>query len=194
MGVPQSNHRVPHWKDPVGIGSLCGGSRPLTAYKGVQHQEKGQGLSWSGGCPLFRRSRPLTAQKTIQHQEKGEGLSWCGPGPRGEGSRPLKAQKGAQQQETGKGLSWCGAGPPLKDPERSRQNKGSIRQEWREITQPLKEKEQERTRSTSLSKRETRQAATRLAQEPHWRKSLCGPRRAWTSNLQVKGLALCRLS
>jgi hypothetical protein len=29
-----------------------------------------------------------------------------------------------------------------------------------------------------LSKRETRQAATRLAQEPHWRKSLCGPRRA----------------
>ena len=48
---------------------LFGGSRPLTAQKGVQHLEKGKGLNSCGAGPLFGRSRPLTAQKGVQHRQ-----------------------------------------------------------------------------------------------------------------------------
>ena len=52
-------------------------------------------------APLFGGSRPLTAQKGVQHLEKGKGLSWCGVAPfledlgrsrlkKGSGSRELK--------------------------------------------------------------------------------------------------------
>ena len=90
---------------------LCGGSRPLTAQKGVQRLENGKDRSWCGGGPLFGGSRPLTAQKGVQRLEKGKGLSWCGGGPLFGGSRPLTAQKGVQRLEKGQGLSWCGGSP-----------------------------------------------------------------------------------
>ena len=47
-------------------------------------------------APLFGGSRALTAEKGVQHLEKGKGLNSCGGGPRFGGSRPLTAQKGVQ--------------------------------------------------------------------------------------------------
>ena len=74
-------------------GPLFGGSKPLTAQKGIQAAGKGSGAI----APLFGRSRPLTAQKGVQHQEKGEGLSW--------GSRPLTADK--RGPAVGKKVTVC---------------------------------------------------------------------------------------
>ena len=45
--------------------TLFGGSRPLTAGKGVQHLEKDKGLNSCGGGPLFGGSRPFADGKGV---------------------------------------------------------------------------------------------------------------------------------
>ena len=77
------------------------------AQKVVQHQEKGEGLSWSGGGILFGGSRPLTAQKGVQQLENET------PDPFFDRFGPLEPQKGSSMVQQPEKSQWSKA--PLLD-------------------------------------------------------------------------------
>jgi len=77
--VPASVQNSPPW--------VCAENRPLTAEKGVQHQEKGEGLSGGGGGPLFGGSRPLTTESRSEKR-----------------SNPVSQNKGGTQAQS---LALC---------------------------------------------------------------------------------------
>ena len=77
---------------------LFGGSRPLTAQKGVQHQEKGRNLKSGAAGPLFGGSRTPATQKGAQELEN-ERLDHGTPNEQVAG--PLFARLGLQDPQKG---------------------------------------------------------------------------------------------
>ena len=77
---------------------LFGGSRPLTAGKGVQHKEKGRNLKSDAAGLLFGRSRTPAAQKGAQQLENERQDHGT---PNEQAAGPLLARFGLQDPQKG---------------------------------------------------------------------------------------------
>ena len=78
--------------------TLFGGSRPLTAQKGVQHNKRGRNLKSDAAGPLFGGSRTPAALKGAQQLEN-ERLDHGTPNEHAAG--PLFARFGLQDSQNG---------------------------------------------------------------------------------------------